>query len=392
MSRIVFVLMLFSVAGAAAQPDATRQGPRGFRVAGLPNLNYNSDEGFGYGARLSLYNHAEGGYTPYYYLVDANLFLTTGGRSEIFLFFDAPHLFARSGRLTAQVQYAHYDAAPFYGIGDGARYDEDRVDPEAAAFISEDYYAFERTRATLWGVYQHRLGPAFRVLAGLGLVHTGVGQAGGPTLLGERGAEGEDGGFTNYVRLGLIHDTRDFEPAPSSGDWSDVLLELSTGVLGSDYDYARLTLTNRHYWTVLPRLVLAERIVYETAWGAMPFYEMGFFGSSFRVQEAVGGAKSVRGLLQSRYIGPTKLFGNVELRWRALDFGLLGQDFYLALSAFVDYGRVWDDPATVSLDGFHSGQGGGLHIGWNETFIVTVDAARSVEVPLALYIGIGYLF
>ena len=41
---------------------------------------------------------------------------------------------------------------------------------------------------------------------------------------------------------------------------------------------------------------------------------------------------------------------------------------------------------------FHTGQGGGVHLGWNETFIITADVATSNEVDLAFYLGIGYLY
>ena len=47
-----------------AQDTAESDGPTGFTFAGIPAVNHNTDEGIGYGARASLYNHAEGGYSP----------------------------------------------------------------------------------------------------------------------------------------------------------------------------------------------------------------------------------------------------------------------------------------------------------------------------------------
>ncbi|MCH8247271.1 MAG: BamA/TamA family outer membrane protein, partial [Bacteroidetes bacterium] len=244
-----FVLLLLGlmVQPGLAQSPAEAAGPSGFTFAGIPNLNYDSDEGIGYGARASLYNHAEGGYSPYFYTVEANVFLTSRGRKQFFLFFDSPHLLGPKQRLTGEIRYEKFDPAPFYGLGNDTPYDEDLIDEESAAFVNEDYYGFKRARFTVWTTYQRRFGP-FKVLGGLGLVHSEIALSDGPTLLQtDEAVTGKAGGFTNYVKVGLIYDTRDFEPAPSRGDWTDVIVEVSDERWGSDYDYARLTLTNRHY-------------------------------------------------------------------------------------------------------------------------------------------------
>ena len=391
MKNLTVLLLLGLCAGPGLAQDTT-DGPTGFTFAGIPALNYNSDEGIGYGARASLYNHAEGGYNPYFYTVEANVFLTTGGRKQFFLFFDSPHLLGPNERLTSEIKYEKFDPAPFYGLGNDTPYDEDLIDEESAAFVNNEYYGFERARFTVWTTYQRRLGP-FKVLGGLSLVHSDIALSDGPTLLQtDEAVTGKAGGFTNTVKVGLLYDTRDFEPAPSHGDWTDVLFEVSDALWGSDYDYARLTLTNRHYVPLARNVVFAQRIVFEKSWGDLPFYEMTFFGSSFKIDEGLGGAKSVRGLLRNRLQGPMKLFGNLELRWRLWDFQILEQALYVALSAFLDYGRVWREDEAFAVRGFHTGQGGGVHLGWNETFIITADMATSTEVDLAFYLGFGYLY
>ena len=391
MKQIVCLLVLSAWAGPGLAQN-TSDGPTGFSFAGIPALNYNSDEGIGYGARASLYNHAEGGYNPYFYTIEANVFLTTGGRRQVFLFFDSPHLLGPNERLTSEIKYEKFDPSPFYGIGNDTPYDEDLIDEESPGFLNDDFYGFNRARFTVWTTYQRRFGP-FKALGGLVLVHSDIALYADPTVLRmDEAATGKEGGFTNTLKLGLIYDTRDFEPAPERGVWADAVLEVSDGLWGSDYDYARLTLTNRQYVTLARNVVFAQRLVFEKSWGDLPFYEMAFFGSSFKIDEGLGGAKSIRGQLRNRFQGPMKLFGNLELRWRLWDFQILAQDLYLALSAFLDYGRVWRDDEGFSLGGLHTGQGGGLHLGWNETFIITADVARSDEVDLAFYLGIGYLY
>ena len=390
MRTLLLLSLTVFIAAAASGQDSMRV-HRGFKPAGVPNLNYNSDEGFGYGARLQLFNHGTGGFNPYRYVVDANLFLTTRGRKQFFLFFDSPYLLPGGRRLTAEARYQQYNTAPYFGIGNDAGFDAELEEEGSSRFIAQDYYEFDRTRTSVWVNYQRDFG-AFAWLAGIGAVHTDIADPHKHTLLALEHPEGLEGGFTNYVKVGLIYDTRDFEPAPRKGDWTDLILSVSNGIFGSDYDYTRLTLTNRHYFPLHRRLILAERVVVEKGWGDMPFYEMAFFESSFRMWEGIGGAWTVRGLRQGRLIGPSKLFGNLELRARVADFKGFGQDFYFGMSGFYDFGRVWDEEEDFSLEGLRSGYGTGLQLGWNETFIVTVDAARSDEVDFALYIGIGYLY
>jgi hypothetical protein len=43
---------------------AHSQAPTGWQLSGIPAVNYNSDEGFGYGAILQLYHFGEAGKLP----------------------------------------------------------------------------------------------------------------------------------------------------------------------------------------------------------------------------------------------------------------------------------------------------------------------------------------
>ncbi|MFH1251066.1 MAG: hypothetical protein V1715_08200, partial [bacterium] len=69
-----------------------------------------------------------------------------------------------------------------------------------------------------------------------------------------------------------------------------------------------------------------------------------------------------------------------------------GQDFYLATNEFLDLGKVWGEDDESDFSNIHISYGAGLHIGWNENFIIAVDGGTSDETGLQLYIGLGYLF
>jgi len=114
----------------------------------------------------------------------------------------------------------------------------------------------------------------------------------------------------------------------------------------------------------------------------------------------------MRGILRNRVVGEDYLFGNVELRWKFAHFEFLNQFFYLALSGFTDAGMVTGEYEIDSSGGnptffpddnesLHVSAGGGLHIAWNENFVVAVDYGRALDKRdglSGLYIGLDWLF
>jgi hemolysin activation/secretion protein len=367
----------------------------GRELAGVPALNYDADEGFGYGVILQLYDYGTG-VSPYAYMLEPQVFLTTGGRQELSLFFDAPRV-VEGWRVDAYVARVRQVAWPFYGIGNDASYDETRVTDANPYF-----YRFDGTRTQLRVNVQRPLGRGLRLLLGFGLASVSlrpVPKDSGTTLLAQQlgtviPAAQADGGRTNYVRAGLVRDTRDREIGPARGSWSELLVQRSAGWLGSNWSYTRWTVSDRRYITLARRLVLANRVVLQQVTGDAPFYDLFTVQSSFRQDEGLGGAKTVRGVLKDRYVGKGMFLWNLELRWRAAEFGLAGRDFHVVPSVFLDAGRVWADrirPDELLTD-LHPGFGGGMRIGMGESFIVALDVGHSSEAAAAIYVGLGYLY
>ena len=91
MVRLILALLPLLLSEVAFSQKKDTADRTGFNVSGIPVLNYNSDEGFGYGARVSFYSYARGGYNPYFYLIDTQVSFTTRGKKEVFVFLT--HLF-----------------------------------------------------------------------------------------------------------------------------------------------------------------------------------------------------------------------------------------------------------------------------------------------------------
>ncbi|HOM36372.1 MAG TPA: hypothetical protein P5538_02340 [Bacteroidales bacterium] len=79
------------------------------------------------------------------------------------------------------------------------------------------------------------------------------------------------GALHNGLKLGLVYDTRDNEPCPMKGIWTEVVLYNN---YNKDFVFGRLGFTHRQYFTIIPKnLSFAYRIGYQgVVYGNAPFY------------------------------------------------------------------------------------------------------------------------
>ncbi len=376
--------------------------PTGWEPAGLPALNYDSDEGFGYGVLLELYNYGDGGYSPYRFTLQPTVFLTTGGRREFTLFFDAPHLLPEGWRIDASVGNRRQFAIPYYGLGNTSVYDALLEDTEGPY-----YYRYGGTQRQAAVNVQRSLGnTALRVLVGVGATHTDVDplpKDATATLLDQvianAGMPGSipetiPGGWSNHLRGGLVWDTRDRETGPHRGTWSEVLVQAVPEFLGSESGYVRWTLVDRRYVPLGDRLTFANRVIVQDVEGEAPFYDLSIIQTSFKQREGLGGGRTLRGIPRNRYVGKGLFLWNAELRWRAADFTVVGRSSHMVLSTFVDTGRVWADGLVLGefLSELHTAYGVGIRVGMGENFIAGIDVGHSSASSAAIYINTGYMF
>jgi hemolysin activation/secretion protein len=150
----------------------------------------------------------------------------------------------------------------------------------------------------------------------------------------------------------------------------------------------------REYLPLTRRLTLAERVVVQSTSGDVAVQELATIQSSFKDDEALGGAGSLRGVPKNRYVGKGVAFANNELRWDAAEFSLRGHPSRLVLSGFVDAGRVWENSVKVSelASDLHVSYGGGARVAVGPSFVVATDVGHSSQSAAAVYIGLGYLF
>ena len=364
----------------------------GLQVTGLPAINYDSDEGFGYGAVAGIYRYVEGR-NLYKWALEPSVFFTTNGRRDVFVFVDAPYVFGGAWRFSLGTGYTNERSVPYYGLGNATEYDETLVGED----ISPEFYAYARDRWIFEAILQWRVRPNVRLLGGFAAYHNASESNGPDTNFGEDLAsnvipDSHLSAASVGPKLGIIFDTRDYERDPHRGVWLDAVVWQGLEALGSEDNFTRLTGTARGYVPLAASLTLAGRLLGEHVAGTMPVAMLPNLASSFKDFEGVGGAQSLRGVFRARYIGVSRILSNMELRWRGVQFPGIGQPWRIGVVAFVDAGRVWDDAGTDAGAGLHWGKGGGIRWSMGDAFIVAIDVAHGSEAGVQAYMGLGHLF
>jgi hypothetical protein len=202
-----------------------------------------------------------------------------------------------------------------------------------------------------------------------------------------RNINGYQGGRLGLVQTGIMWDTRDLEPDPSSGIFAEYAQEISAPYTGSEFNFTKHLVQFVFYQKVLPkylsRTVFAGRFAVGGIRGSnIPFTEM--FDQWSSKEEggihAIGGPWSLRGYKEARFIGNAIAFGNLELRSRFAQARFLKQHLAFSAVPFVDFGNVIDyGRLTDRLMEMRYSPGIGGRIAWNQATILRFDYAWSKE-------------
>ena len=215
----------------------------------------------------------------------------------------------------------------------------------------------------------------------------------------------------------LFRSTRDNRPNPMKGIWTEAGVETSQTFLGSESTFGKLYFTHRQYFTLIPEdLGFAYRLGYQqTIFGTVPFYyQSQVIVSQLRgsTSEGLGGSKTLRGILRNRIIGDGFFYGNAEIRWKALYFNFINQNWYLGVNGFTDFGFVTDkidftepdlsesgynsnDFFKTDAEKLHISAGAGLRVVMNQNFIIAIDLGKAFNEQdggMGFYMGLNYLF
>jgi hypothetical protein len=206
--------------------------------------------------------------------------------------------------------------------------------------------------------------------------------------------------FTSMLAFALIYDTRDFEPDPSDGIFLQYSHEYSAPWLASQFNFNKFMIQGQYIKTLArwnnkrSRLTFAGLASFGHIFGKnINFIEMWDLSSQAEAGGilVLGGERSIRGFREARFLAPTVALVNLELRSRLVDFKFLKQHFALGINTFYDFGTVWDSPGKMTFANWKGAPGAGARIAWNQSTILRLDYARSVEGG-QFFFGFGHIF
>lgn len=439
---IVFASLLFISFSVFGNEDLSKNEDikTGWKLGGLlPVVTFDSDLGLQYGALVNLFNYGDGSrYPQYNHSLYFEVSRFTRGSGVNRFFYDSDKLI-NGIRTTFDVTYMTDPLLDFFGFnGYQAIYNSKFTDPDSDQYITRAFYAHNRNKFRIKLDLQGRIGDGnFSWMSGFETYHFSVGPVDidklnkgktedllpdVPGLYDKYVAWGlisqaeQKGGWTNYLKAGFSYDTRDHEPNPMRGIWTEAVILVAPDFLATgNMGHARLSLTHRQYFTLLPDdLSLAYRINFQqNIAGETPFYLQPLIITSFLRSysvEGLGGKSTLRGILRHRVVGNGFLLGNLELRWKFLHFHIGNTYVYLGMNAFLDTGMVTDKidlnlgdiPETErhlyfedQNDTPHVSAGLGLRVAINRNFIVAFDFGKAFDERdggRGVYVGINYLF
>lgn len=395
----------------------------GVYLTGVPDISSDPVNGFGYGAEGSLYFSGKRSdpffeYTPYRAKIDFILFNTTRNQREAKLVWDIPYIFDTKWRLRGKAVYEINPNLLYFGINENSLLplnyypdgDSSKTIVKSAKYSdyqnsltgeNEFYNTYTKQEAKLNLSIEHSyLEGKLRLLLGYEFAKLNLTSFSGNSLLQNDFNKGTIIGVgkstLSFVQTGLIYDTRDLETNPSNGIFAELTNELSLKALGSVSDFNKTFVHLNYYHQLFPsvfkKLIFAGRIGMGYTQGNAVFFEYQDEWSPEGSIGGLGGAKSLRGYKQSRFLSRVMQFTNLELRYQITQFNFLKQHLAISGVPFFDIGGVWNSLDRINqVENYRYSPGLGMRIAWNVNTILRFDYAVSKE-DRQLFFGLGHSF
>jgi endonuclease/exonuclease/phosphatase family metal-dependent hydrolase len=327
----------------------------------LPIASYDTDAGFGYGAKAFLLNQL--GLNESF---DGVFFNSTKGERWYRLVFSLPDFELRQGKIfplavDLVIDYDKWITNSFFGIGNNSRFDD------------REYYTREPMEISL--TFSKGFSPVFVAQGGLRFKSVRNFNFTDTSALSKLPPQANSGTATyQSLLLSARYDTRNSFINPSLGTVAQCEVEQSLRTSFKNSQFTRLSFSLQYYSILFyPTTVLALRCMTQ-----------GVIGSDLPVQvlSSIGGNSTLRGSPQDRYLDNISALFNSELRfplyWRF--GGVVG----------LDAAKVWHTLANVDIDRWASNPTAGLRF-YMDTFVVRLDVGFGKETT-GFYFNFGQIF
>lgn len=427
---VLYSSVSLALAPVSHADDNEKSVRTGYRWLPIPQVNFNSDTGLGYGLRFEVFNYGHRQKKPYESYLRVQFYRTNRGIDAHRILFDLPWIRGSRWRVNGGVHIQSELNAPWYGVGQDSEYVADhntcadrdalKIDPDVCPdnpdFRGLYYYSYRSFTPRTEVILRYKYNGPWQFFGGhrlrFGKFNThyqseDLGQSGDSRLLEDLAAGEPIVGLTvradgsvalsrlAEVQLGFAYDTRDHEPSPTAGSWHEVSVRLGSPLFGGQFWYWGLTANARHYRALdrKKRLVLGLRTVFDAAGGDVPFYHLSRVGGMMSF-DALGGYGSVRGLSRNRYVGKVKLVANGELRIRAWTFFVRDHRIDLGAMVGIDAGRVWGDVSLADpLSNWQVAALTGFRGTYDDSIVLCADYGRLLnERSQGAFLRIGHMY
>ncbi|MBR6877977.1 MAG: BamA/TamA family outer membrane protein [Bacteroidales bacterium] len=433
MKKTILILLALLIAGGAiAQEKKAKKEKtynekgeiikKGWNFGPLPVVGFDADLGFQYGVTCDIFNYGDGSRYPRYdYKFNVEASRYTKGSGVFRFYSDMPYV-VKNTKLFFDVTYFYAKKYEFFGFNG---FEASTFDPYSALEKS-GYHFINRNQFRFVGSMQR---PFFNVpnlnwTAGLAYYNTSINRINmegyeDQVTLYENYMNSDiikdeeaHGGNTTQIRLGLVYDSRDHNSDPTRGIYAEGTLVGAPDIIDrKGYGNLSFTFLWRQYvpiykdkLTFAYRLGAQNRLAGNTPWYMINNLNTMFFQKMYT--EGLGGSVTLRGVNRNGVLGEGFAFGNVELRWRIVNFKFINQNWIVALNPFFDAGIVTQTFREDELiesgyysgekDGLHMSAGTGLKLIMNRNLVVSVDLGRALDnrdgQKLKTFIGFNYVF
>ena len=330
----------------------------------LPWLSYQPDVGlvFGAGFRRVAYGFRK---VPFSSQTDFRAGFASGPDQFYVEYRGDSHDLLAGLDASLAARYSGVDVVRFFGFGN-----------ETALSFPDDFYRLVQRKVTVDPSLTFFPSPAMRLAVGpfLRFTQTRLGQS---NLIDSLRPYGSGKFIEAGIQGSFTFDNRDRSVATSRGTYLSAGARLAPRAFDVTATFGTVFGTIATYLTADMPLepTLAVRFGGAKVWGRPPFHELAY----------VGGATTLRGYGERRFLGQASAYGNAELRVLVRRFSI-GEGGLIGLA---DVGRVFYDGE--SSDRWHSAIGGGVWFALaNRGTTVNLTFADGERV--SMYAKLGFMF
>jgi outer membrane translocation and assembly module TamA len=338
-----------------------------------PDVNYNSD--LGYGANFRVFDYPS---------TDSQWAIVAGAKQRVERGVDGLYtkgiLRQTDWSLLSHVVYDRSATGRFFGIGNESQH------ADQTNYTNEQAYV-----ETTLG---RNFGPTFQVALNVRPRYIQIEKGTAESLPSTTVVFPQLNGLGNehefLTRVFVSYDTRDSSTVPTHGSQIVGFAGVTDKTFLSTVSYSRFGVDARHFQPISDRFILAAHVAlqYMPVGNNVPFWALSSLGGD---RSVLAERQPLRGFGSDRFIDRNSFSSTVELRSKIFDLDLFTTNLTFEMAPFIDAGRVFRNLDDNPVSRLHVAGGVGLRAVARPFIVGYVDIGYGSE-GTAIFSGVNYPF